>query len=56
MNANEKFNHDHSWNDFLDRMLDGHPVMIVDTPQLRRRLQQRAMERAMEHWRAVRRW
>lgn len=35
-------------NDFLDDMLDGKPVMIVDSPQLRRSLRRRARERALE--------
>lgn len=58
MSANEKFNREHNWNDFLDRMLDGQPVMIVYTPRLGRQLQRRAMERALEDrdWFNRRRW
>jgi len=35
-------------NDLLDRMLDGEPMMIVMSPELRRRLRRRARERAIE--------
>lgn len=33
-------------NDFLDDILDGKPVHIVDSPRLRRALRRRARERA----------
>jgi hypothetical protein len=32
----------------LDDILDGKPIMIVDSPQLRRSLRKRQMERALE--------
>lgn len=35
-------------NDFLDDMLDGKPVMIVDSPGLRRQLRRRSIERMFE--------
>jgi hypothetical protein len=35
-------------NDMLDDILDGKPMMIVDSPRLRRQLDQRRIERAFE--------
>jgi hypothetical protein len=36
-------------NDMLDDILDGKPMMIVDSPRLRRQLDRRRMERAFEN-------
>lgn len=36
------------YSEFLDRVLDGYPVHIVDSPQLRRQLLRRQAERGRE--------
>lgn len=38
-------------NGFLDDMLDGKPVWIVDSPELRKALQRRARERMVDRLR-----
>lgn len=41
-------------NDFLDHILDGHPVHIVDSPDLRRRLERRSWQRAQTRFEELR--
>lgn len=50
MSHNERMKNamDRGQKEFLDRILDGHPVHIVDSPQLRRQLLKRQLERARE--------
>lgn len=39
---------ENSKNDMLDDLIDGKPMMIVDSPQLRRAIRKRRMERSLE--------